>query len=635
VRATRVLSGGACLAWAALLGGCGDGAAEVIGVETVWLVESSLIIPSAEYTILSETDASAVRVGQFGCTAVQREGGGPRPGVMMPVPAEVRLELPDGLTTGGRLLVQTGITRSTHKRKGRGEVLFEVLVGDELALSEVRSFGRGISEEERLWSDHELDLGAVESVTLRTSIVSGASTKVEAVFAALEVRVPTELPRTRASVDHPNIILLVIDTLRADRLEPYGYERATSPHLAAMAERGVVFEHTLAPSSWTSPSTATLLSGMDPLRHGFLDADTSFLAYEETTLAEVCRVAGLQTAAFIANPILTPGHNFQQGFDVYRELYRSPGIDLVAEARKWIEEQEGARFFLYLHLFDPHMPYAPAAQYSESFVSPAPSGFRAGITVEMMKDFYEGGDVDMAVLDRFIAHQSDQYDAEVAASDVAIGDLARALEELSIGDRTVVAVTSDHGEAFGEHGMLAHANSLYDEVLRVPLIFTGPGVAGGDRRSERVEIKDVGKTLLELAHVPGAQRMEGSSLLADGVPRSQPALLFASIWNGIYPVPGEDRIEHKRKIFRVESAEWMLIWIPRDEGEEDDRLELFAAGASAEDAVDLSAENPEVVIALRDAIAGWIEETYRDKRTLFSGEEALELLRELGYVGED
>ncbi len=634
-RVTAALRDGVCAVCAAFVGACGGGGAEVIGTETAWIAEGSLLIHEAEYSVLGETEVSAVRVGEFSSTAKRQHRAGPRPGLLMPAPGAVQFELPEGLAPGGRLFLEMGVQKQTNKARGHGQVIFEVLLGDELALSEELGFGPDTPEADRLWLPAEVSLGAAETLTLRARVVGDKARDVEVVFASLELREPLEVERTKASKEHPNIIFLVIDTLRSDRLEPYGYGRPTSPNLVEIAAGGVVFERPLAPSPWTPPSTATILSGMDPLRHGLLDTKTAFLAYEDTTIAEVCRVAGMRTAAVIANPILSPGHNYWQGFQRCYERYDEPGINLVEEARGWIEEQDGSRFFLYLHLFDPHKPYSPMEPHAGQLSQPPPPGYRPGVLVEMMKSHYEGADVDVEVLDQYIVHESEKYDAEIAGCDVAIGALFEALEELSIRDKTVVAITSDHGEAFGEHGRLGHGNYLYDSMLEVPLIFTGPGVPAGERRAERVELKDAGKTLLELANIPDAHLMEGNDLFAEDTSVAGGELMYSSTWVGLLPLLEEQRIDEVGRVFRVESSEWTLIWVPRGEGEDDDHVELYEAGVAADAQEDVSAKHPEVVDGLRDAIVSWIDATHRDRGGWSSGEGTLELLKALGYIGDD
>ncbi len=618
-----------------MLSACGNGGPELLGREPAWRAVGSLLMPLAPYTLPESATEEAIEVGYFKVGGGKLVGGGPRPGIRLPPPGEVSFEVPKDLAAGARLLIEMGFELRTHQRSRAGVATFEVLSDDGLIASLEMPFGAETPQADRLWSSVEVELDGVDEVTLRTRLVGEEEQVVDAVFATLELREPFEFERTRASVEHPNIIMVVVDTLRSDRLEPYGYERPTSPHLNKLVAEGAVFERSSAPSPWTSPSTASLMSGMDPLRHGFINYDSSFLSYEDVTIAEVCRAAGMRTAALVANPILSPGQNFDQGFEEYREEYLALGLDLVEDARAWIKERGDERFFLYLHLFDPHKPYLPIEPYAESLAGQAPPGYQLSSSIELTKALIEGEPVDEESLELFIAYDSDKYDAEVASSDAAIGALLGALDELSLRDHTILALTSDHGEAFGEHGRLGHSSGLYDAMLEVPLVFAGPGVPSGARRADRVEIKDTGKTLLGLGNVAGAELMEGLDLFADGADERAQELIFSSTWLGLYPDMEAGVIEKVDRIFRVESSEWTLIWTPRGDGEEDDILELYAAGEGSGSEAEVSSSHPEVALRLRDAIGDWMESTQRDRGTRLEGEGAYEFLRGLGYVGGD
>ncbi len=618
-----------------VLSACSAGGPEVLGKEPAWRAVGSLLMPLAPHELPESSAEETIEVGYFKVGGGKLVGGGPRPGIRLPPPGEVSFEVPKDLADGSRLLIEMGFELKTHRRASGGVARFEVIIDDVLIDSEEMSFGPETPQAGRLWSSVEVELDGAAEVTLRTRLVSGSARVVDAIFATLELREPFEFERTRASVEHPNIIMVVVDTLRADRLEPYGYGRPTSPHLNELVAGGAIFEHSSAPSPWTSPSTASLMSGMDPLRHGFLNYDSSFLSYEDVTMAEICRAAGMRTAALVANPILSPGQNFDQGFGEYREEYLALGLDLVEDARAWIKERGDERFFLYLHLFDPHKPYLPIEPYAESFAGQAPPGYQLNSSIELTKARIEGGAVDQESLDLFIAYDSDKYDAEVASSDAAIGALFAVLDELSLRDRTVVGLTSDHGEAFGEHGRLGHSSGLYDAMLEVPLVFAGPGVPSGVRRGERVEIKDTAKTLLELGDVAGVELMEGRDLFADGAGERAEELIFSSTWLGLFPDMEAGVIEKVDRIFRVESSEWTLIWTPRGDGEADDILELYAVDEGSGSEVDVSSSHPEVALRLRDAIGDWMESTQRDRGTRLEGEGAYEFLRGLGYVGGD
>ena len=624
-----------CCALLSLLSACSDAGPETLGKEPAWRAAGSLIMPLAPHTLSGAAEGESAEVGYFKVGGGKLPGGGPRPGIRLPPPGEVSFAVPEDLVAGTRLLVEMGFELKTHNRWREGAATFEVLVDDALVLSEEMPYGSKTPPVKRLWSSAEVELDGASEVTLRTRLDGDDARVVDAVFATLELREPFEFQRTKASPEHPNIIMVVIDTLRADRLEPYGYERPTSPHLNEMVAGGTIFERCSAPAPWTSPSTASLMSGMDPLRHGFINYDSSFLSYEDVTMAEVCRSAGMRTAALIANPILTAGQNFDQGFGEYTEDYLALGFDLVEDARAWIEDRGDERFFLYLHLFDPHKPYQPIEPYAESFAGEAPPGYLQSSSIELTKARILGEPVDEDSLGLFIAYDSDKYDAEVASSDAAVGVLLNLLEELSIQDQTVVALTSDHGEAFGEQGRLGHSSALYDAMLDVPLIFAGPGVPAGLRRDERVELKDAGKTLLELGNVIGSELMEGRDLFEEGASEEAPELTFSSTWLGLYPNFEEGAIEKVDRIFRVESSDWVLIWTPRDDGEEDDILELYEATSGEVSDVDVASSHPDVALRLRDAIGDWMESTQRDRGTRLEGDGAYEFLRGLGYVGGD
>lgn len=376
------------------------------------------------------------------------------------------------------------------------------------------------------------------------------------------------------------------------------------------------------------------MSGLDPLRHGFVNYNSSFLHYADTTLAEVCRSAGLHTAAFIANPILSPGLNFDQGFDEYHELHLARGSELIAQARPFLEERGDERFLLYLHLFDPHRPYVPLATDAAALCDPKPPDYTVGDGVALTRALYGGEEVDETRRQSAIAFESQCYDAEVAGCDRALDELLQLLTELSLRERTVMVITSDHGEAFGEHGRLGHSNGLYDSMLHVPLLFHGPGVPQGERRSASVELKDVPRTLAEVAHLPGAGDLAGSNLLGAGSAPRDGELLFSSTWLGQQPFPDEKRLEEVGRVFRVQSQDWTLVWTPRGDGEGDDLLELISPRDDPFHPINHAADHPEVARRLRSAIVTWMTSTQRDRGTHLSGEGTLDFLRALGYAGD-
>lgn len=296
----------------------------------------------------------------------------------------------------------------------------------------------------------------------------------------------------RAPVDEPvtkptrNLILVTIDTLRADRVGPYGGTTGLTPNLDAIAKRGVVFLDTTAHAPLTLPSHASLLTGQFPSRHGVRDNAGYPLGPESETLAETLSAAGYHTAAFVGAYVLNRRTGIAQGFETFVDRFamgtmhstlsslERRGPELAAEAAEWLENASPP-FFLWLHLYDPHAPYQAPPAFAEQWP------------------------------DR-------PYEAEVATSDWATGDLLRALPA-GTEDRTIVVVTADHGESLGEHGEPEHGIFLYQATLQVPLILAGPGLPEGERIADPVRHVDVVPTVLDLLGLSRPGDLDGESLL--------------------------------------------------------------------------------------------------------------------------
>jgi arylsulfatase A-like enzyme len=292
-------------------------------------------------------------------------------------------------------------------------------------------------------------------------------------------------PRRR---ERPNLVLVSLDTLRADRLGCYGARRPTSPTLDRLAAEGTLFESAITAAPWTLPSHLTMLTGAYPCVHQLV---TRAIVRRPTpglaSLAQHLRGAGYVSAAFTEDGYLLPGV-FQPGFDLFS--YAAASADGVAqrvrEANGWLERNAGSPLFLFLHTYQVHAPYQSPPPYAGMF--------RDGAAAE-------GG----AALD--------DYDAALRYADAALASLLATVERLGIADRTVTIVTSDHGEAFGEHGITLHGNSLYEEVLRVPFVWHGPGlVAAGRRVADVVSLADVVPTVLDLLALPMPALVQGKSL---------------------------------------------------------------------------------------------------------------------------
>jgi arylsulfatase A-like enzyme len=276
------------------------------------------------------------------------------------------------------------------------------------------------------------------------------------------------------------VLLVTLDTARADRLSPYGFMDARMPHLERLAREGVLFEQAFTVAPLTLPAHASLFTGLLPPSHAVRDNADQPLAAAHTTLAERLQARGFRTGAFVGSVVLQSDRGLAQGFDTYRDVgpqagvsaRQRPGNLVVDEAIEWLEGAAGSPFMLWAHLYDAHAPYEP----------PAP--FRAAHT--------------------------DPYVGELLFADAQLGRLLEALDRLHLTDRTIVIVAGDHGEGLGDHGEETHGLLLYDSVLRVPLIVRAPAVRPR-RVAHVVSLVDVAPTVLELLGID-APRSDGRSL---------------------------------------------------------------------------------------------------------------------------
>lgn len=312
----------------------------------------------------------------------------------------------------------------------------------------------------------------------------------------------------------PSIVLITIDTLRADRLGAYGRSPSITPKLDALAARGVVFEKAWTTAPLTVPAHATLLTGLLPPKHGLrVNRPPTTLPPTDQrrffTLAEVLRDQHYATGAFVSASVLRSDvTGFAAGFDVYDEVPRAAGGSLhdserpgrgeetVSRALAWAGSASGP-VFLWVHLFDPHAPYD------------APAGWGAG--PEHVAD-------------------AKGYDAEVAYADHCVGQLLDGLEKAGLGD-AVIAVVADHGEGLGDHGEASHGYLLHEATLRVPLVFSAPGLPPA-RRTGPVSIVDVFPTLLALAGHPVPPQVNGAPLFGRGTTDAADRTVYAE---SLYP----------------------------------------------------------------------------------------------------
>ncbi len=299
-----------------------------------------------------------------------------------------------------------------------------------------------------------------------------------------------DLPAPAAAETRPpSVVLISIDTLRSDRLPSYGYDRVATPAIDALARDAILFEHAYSHTPLTLPSHVTVLTGLLPDAHGVRDNQGyPFAAGRFPNLARELRARGWATGGAVSAWVLHRQSGIAAGFDFWDdeiELRRDlalggsarPGDETLAAVEPWLGRvAAGKPFFLFFHLFEPHMPYAP----------PEP----------------------------FASRYRDPYDGEVAAADAVVGRLIARLRELGVYERAAVVLFSDHGEGLGDHGEEEHGIFLYREALQVPLLLKLPGnVRGGERVSTPVGLVDVYPTLLDLLGLPRGVELPGRSLL--------------------------------------------------------------------------------------------------------------------------
>ncbi len=295
-------------------------------------------------------------------------------------------------------------------------------------------------------------------------------------------------------VEDFNIVVFTIDTLRADHLPCYGYQGLYTPNIDRLAEEGILFKFTTAQTPLTLPSHSSIFTGTYPLYHGVRDNGGFYLDDKHDTLAEVLKSSGFATSAFVAAFVLDSRWGLNQGFDHYYDnfdltKYKTVSLDSVqrrgdevlVEAMRWIDENRDSKFFSWIHLYDPHMPYDPPEPYKSQY-----GGRRFGL-----------------------------YDGEIAYVDQLIGEFRGFLEEKGLQDKTIIVFTGDHGESLGEHKESAHGFFIYDAAIRVPLIIRFPSAKlAGAVIEAQVRSVDIMPTILHMVGADIPETVQGESLLS-------------------------------------------------------------------------------------------------------------------------
>jgi arylsulfatase A-like enzyme len=430
---------------------------------------------------------------------------------------------------------------------GRGPVSFEVLACADATCSPVFQEVVDPAGQGGGWRDRRVPLPELAGATRRFVFEARPLANRGAGFSLPLWSSPTLLASAPRAPGDLNLILISLDTLRADHLTSYGYPRDTAPFLhARLVEGGTVFETAISAATTTAPSHATLFTSLQPSVHGVHTDGTTMFPEGAVTLADTLRAHGFATGAVTEGGALLEWRGFGRGFDVYARnpvpiphRARLQSEVTFSKALAWIDRSADQRFFLFVHTYEVHAPYEPPPAYTGFFPEPSEElAPHPDLTPER----------DPLLYDREIRYLDDQLRA-----------LVEALNARGLLEKTLLVITSDHGEEFYEHGFWGHGPTPYEEVLRVPLVFYGAGVPPGRRLDPPVGLVDLMPTLLELAGVPAPDGAMGRS--------------FAGMLRGEAPPPGWEQ----RPIF---SEAW-LPWGIRSWGREDVQQPTLAVRAGS------------------------------------------------------
>lgn len=443
-------------------------------------------------------------------------------------------------------------------------------------------------------------------------------------FAILSCRpAPPQIPATR-----PNLLLLVIDCLRADHVSGHGYHRETTPTLDRLIAEGTSFTRAYSQASWTRPSLPTILSGLYPSEHGLLafeQAGAGFsspvVAEEVELVSEVLRERGWSTAMVGEQFQLSPRFGLNQGFDFYR--FKTSGAATIHRRFfEWLEgrEDQAQPWFAYLHYLEIHWPYCPPAA-TRGLFDPGKSAIDFCFEWRQLRDDIHSGRVELSPDD--VETMRARYDEELLALDGKIAELLEELARRGGLDNTLILITSDHGEEFMERGAIGHGQSLHEELTAVPLIVRPPTTWTYAPRGQRIdhvaETRNIKATLIEAAT---------ATPLAD--PGAAPSLLpWALGWSQdvIQPMAVAESVED----VAVRTAEWTLL--ARRDGSS---ATLYERATDPAERHDLARERRRELAAMRELLASW----EASLRPVHSGAGQTELdaeteqaLRALGYLG--
>lgn len=447
-----------------------------------------------------------------------------------------------------------------------------------------------------------------------------------------------------------NVLLISIDTLRADRLGSYGYDRDVSPNLDRLATSGVRFDQAITQSPWTTPAHMSLMTSLPPSSHTVNQGFRQFLRHQRgkgkfrvlpdgvVTLAELLHARGFRTLALTGGGTLGGELGFARGFEQYLGNARKLRPQTWSRLIGWLADPDPRPFFLFFHTFEVHAPYLhiddaralmspEQADALQAFIDANPE-----MTEKQLKDYLEDQELFRVEI------TSRLYDGGIRHTDAFLGRLFEELRHRGLWDRTLIVVTSDHGEEFADHRPSkiynVHCDTTYDELVRVPLILRAPGrITDGRVIADQVRLLDLAPTILELLGLPVPSLMQGTSLVE---------LMENGRWGRRLEAHSEAScIGPEWKSLRSERYKYLAVFEP-SEGErtgipgEPKRQELFDLQQDPKEQSNLAAAQPELLARMRSRMFSYYREEalpmIGGERNLEAGEEFADELRALGYI---
>ena len=562
---------------------------------------------------------------------------GLQPAVILRPPTRMSYQLP---AVDPKAELRFGLAIEPGGYGGVASITVEASWNGEPCFSQTLDCSGDVTKQERRWREASIPVPTGGTLEFSARYDGPRKRAPRVGLGRLHVGVPFEAERKTSAPGRPNVLLIVIDTLRADRLGCYGSGQGASPVLDGLAARGTRFAAAYSAAPWTLPGTASILTGKAPYEHGVGVSSTFYLSNSLETLAEPFQRQGVTTGAFACNPLIASGRNFHQGFEHFRTYNWPRASHVHDDVVEWLDEYGDQRFFLYLHPVDPHSPYEPSPESAERFAGPAAEGILTENLRPYLQLYYGSEGFDRKRLEDSNDYRLGLYDGELFDLDQALGRILDKLETMGVLDKTIVAVTSDHGEEFLEHGWVGHNSNVYSEQTHVPLILAGPGIPQGEVVHTRLENRYLYRTLLEAAHVQGPKATEPNLLERDAQGRLAPE----AIGEPVYVVNGKSKLSDfaSRELHELIDThavihdDWQLVVCSPEDPDLEPIVRLYDLSEDPGCLIDLAAQHPERV----ERYSAMAEKAFRDAEergpTLVpSTKKTLELLRANGYVGDD